>query len=465
VQKITLTPQDRSSQDRFSQDRFSEDYSLTDRFDPDYSPQEQNWSASVQTILDHPPARFPYQMIWGGIAFCIAFGAWAYLGHIDEVGQARGQLVAGGDVYKVNPVELGKVTNIMVKEGQKVSKGQVVAAMDGQVVAGEVERLSQSLSADRQQLSQMEGLLDRLNSVSLNQVGIAAADNQAQASSIVEAEAKAAALRTELVAEESDAAAHQERLDRLQPLVAQGVISQDRLFESTQALRDRQNAMAQTQGQLIQTTAEIDRLRSLLTLKQAQGTNTLLGSVQQTEQLAVEVTKLKAKIAETEILISNTEVKRNQGFLVSPVDGIVSTLNIRNPGEVVQPGQTVAEISAQNAPLILKATLPNQEAGFIKVGLPVQVKFDAFPYQEYGIVPGKVYAISPDAKPANPNEPADPVYQVYIALDRTQVSANQQTIPFKSGQVASADIVIRRRRIMDVLLDPFRQLQKGNLNL
>jgi hemolysin D len=105
VQKITLTPQDRSSQDRFSQDYSVQDYSIQDFSaqdfsDQDYSVQDQNWSASVQTVLDHPPARFPYQMIWGGIAFCIAFGAWAYLGHIDEVGQARGQLVPGGEVYK-----------------------------------------------------------------------------------------------------------------------------------------------------------------------------------------------------------------------------------------------------------------------------------------------------------------------------------------------------------------------------
>jgi HlyD family secretion protein len=106
--------------------------------------------------------------------------------------------------------------------------------------------------------------------------------------------------------------------------------------------------------------------------------------------------------------------------------------------------------------------LPNQEAGFIKLGMPVQVKLDAFPYQDFGVVSGKVTSISPDAKT---DERLGPVYRVEVALDRNYVAANQQTIPFKAGQTATADIIIRRRRIVDVLLEPFRQLQKGGINL
>jgi hemolysin D len=438
-----------------------------DRSIPLHVVPDRNWSTSIQSVLDHPPAAFPYQVIWGGVLFSVAFGAWAYLGHVDEVGQARGQLVAGGDVFQVHSVELGKVTNLLVKEGQQVTKGQVIAELDGQIDQGEVTRLVQVLAGDRQQLTQMQGLLSRLNSVAVNQVDITTADTQAQAAAIAESEAKGAALRATLQEQQGDAAAYEDRLKRLQPLVAEGVIAQERLFEAEQAWRDRLSAVTRTQGELAQVTAEGDRLRSQLNLKQSQGSNTLLESAQQANQLQVEMTQLRAKITETESLISTAQVKRNQRVLVASVDGIVSTLNVRNPGEVVQPGQTVAEISAENAPLMLKATIPNQEAGFIRVGLPVQVKFDAYPYQEYGVVPGKVAEISADAKPANtqPGTPGEPIYEVYIALERNQISANQQVIPFKSGQVASADIVIRRRRIIDLLLDPFRKMQRGNISL
>jgi HlyD family secretion protein len=140
----------------------------------------------------------------------------------------------------------------------------------------------------------------------------------------------------------------------------------------------------------------------------------------------------------------------------------VSSLNVSHAGEVVQPGQTLAEISPQDTPLVLSAILPNREAGFVKTGMPVQVKLDAYPYQDYGIVPGKVTSISPDAKP---DQQLGPVYQVKVSLDRNSVTSEHGSIRFKAGQTASADIIIRRRRIADILLDPIRQFQKGGIKL
>jgi multidrug efflux pump subunit AcrA (membrane-fusion protein) len=138
------------------------------------------------------------------------------------------------------------------------------------------------------------------------------------------------------------------------------------------------------------------------------------------------------------------------------------SLNVRNIGEVVQPGQTIAEIAPYSAPLILSTSLPSREAGFVNKGMPVQVKLDAYPYQDYGIVTGKVLTISPDSKP---DERLGAVYRVEVALDRNYVRANHQTIQFKAGETATAELVIRHRRIADILLDPIRQLQKGSLNL
>ena len=129
---------------------------------------------------------------------------------------------------------------------------------------------------------------------------------------------------------------------------------------------------------------------------------------------------------------------------------------------MVEPGQTIAKIAPADAPLVLSAKLPNQEAGFVEAGMSVQVKFDAYPYQDYGVVSGRVTAISPDAEM---DERLGKVYEVEIALDRDHVATPDQLIRFKPGQTASADIVIRQRRIADVLLDPIRQLQQDGISL
>lgn len=94
--------------------------------------------------------------------------------------------------------------------------------------------------------------------------------------------------------------------------------------------------------------------------------------------------------------------------------------------------------------------------------MPVNMKFDAFPYQDYGIVTGKVLTISPDARS---DETLGTVYRVDIALDTTYINHKGKAIALKAGQTATAEIVINQRRLISVVLDPIRKLQKGNLSL
>jgi hemolysin D len=135
---------------------------------------------------------------------------------------------------------------------------------------------------------------------------------------------------------------------------------------------------------------------------------------------------------------------------------------VRNPGEVTQPGQTLAEIAPANAPLVLTAFLPSQQAGLVQTGMAVQIKLDAFPYQNYGLVAGQVLSISPDA---TIDKQLGSGYQVEIALRQRSVSDRERVIPLKAGQTASAEIIVRQRRIIDMLLDPIRQIQKSSLKI
>jgi hemolysin D len=100
--------------------------------------------------------------------------------------------------------------------------------------------------------------------------------------------------------------------------------------------------------------------------------------------------------------------------------------------------------------------LSNQQAGFVKKGMMVKVKLDAYPYQDHGTIAGKIVAISPDSQAS---EQLGQVYRVDIALDRHYVNAKGQQIPLKPGLTATAEIVTRQRRVLDVVLEPFQKLR------
>ncbi|NEO29982.1 MAG: HlyD family efflux transporter periplasmic adaptor subunit [Symploca sp. SIO3C6] len=478
-----------------------------------------NWSTSLQTLLDKPSATLPQKILLGGVAFLVTFGTWATIGQIDEVGIAQGKLVPKGQVYKVHALELDKIAKIHIEEGQWVKAGQKLVELDTELVAAEVGRLEQLLSAEQTELSQKAALADKIRLEAQSRDQIAKADTQAQKAAIAQAKSKAAVIKQRLVQDQAwlsveqerlermkplafkakelltqrraDVNAQQERLKRLQPLLVDGAISRElvfqaeqnlrasqsaitqsqlqeetntteRIFQAEQSLRDRTLMITQNQGELQQTLAEIERLQAVLSQKQTEESRIAIELQQQIGQLQLEMTQLKAKIANNQNLLTSAKAKLKKKFLYAPIDGVVSSFNFANIGEVVQPSQAIAEIAPDSVPLVLSASLPNREAGFIRVGMKAQVKFDAYPYQEYGVVSGEVTSVSPDAK-ADPQMGA--VYRVEVELERNYVTDDEETIKFKAGQTANADIIIRRRRIADFLLEPFKKLQKGGINI
>jgi len=419
------------------------------------------WSHSLQTLLDQPPSSLPQRLLIGGIAFCCVFGIWTWFGKTQEISHAQGRLVPQGETYKLQPAIAGEVTQIRVEEGQSIRAGQVIAALDDRLARSDIDRLTQSLSAYHLQMFQTEGLIDRANLAIQTQQAMATAATQIQTASIAEAQVKAATNKAILPQIEAKVTAYQARMARLQPLVQEGAIAQDRLFEAEQALRDQQQAVTQNQGDLQQMLAEADRLQAGMAEQQAEAQKKKLDIQQQVQQLKVQQAELQAKITETETLLRAAQTRLKQLFLYAPADGLVSSLQVHRMGEVIQAGETVAEITPTNTPLVLSAILPNREAGLVQKGMTVQVKLDAFPYQDYGILSGHIIAISPDAKV---DEHQGSFYQVKIVLDKTYVLHNQEKIPLKAGQTANAEIVTRQRRIIDTLLDPIRKLQGDTLN-
>ena len=420
------------------------------------------WSDSLQSVLDQPPANLPQRLILAGLLFSSIFGAWAWFGTVQEIGHAQGRLVPEGQAYKVQPVIQSEVAQILVREGEAVQAGQMIATLDQRLIQVEIERLEQTIQAYQAQLVDTRALIDKTVTEIAARQAIATADIQAQAEAIEQAKQEASTNQSLLQQFENEATAYQTRLDRLKGLADEGAIATDYLFEVEQALRDRQRAITQSQGQIEQSLSQAEQLTAELNRREAEATRVDSEAQQKLHTLEMELATVRQKITETETLLEEAKARLDKTHLYAPIAGIISSLNIDNSGEVVQPGQTIAEIAPEASPLILYASLPAREAGLIQVNMPVQIKFDAFPYQDYGTVSGKVTAISPDSKA---DATTGTFYQLEIALDRNYMIHENQRVELKAGQTANAEIIIRKRRIMTLLLDPIRRLQKGGINL
>jgi HlyD family secretion protein len=481
--------------------------------------ESNSWSSSVQTFLAQPPANLTSRLIAGGVAFSLAFVVWAWFGSIEEVSKAQGKLVPQGETYKVQPIELGKVSKVFVKEGQQVKAGDVLVALDLTLAQKEVERLEQTLVSSQKELQQKRALGEKVVLEAKSMAAATSAESLAQSSAVALTQEKVATLHRLLNQQKAEAdayrqrkermqplsvsakerlnqlqaerKAHQERLQRLVPLAEQGAVSQEyvfqaeqalreteqritqsqlqemtnaseQIFEANQALRELEARITQNQGELASNLKEVEQLRAVLVQKQAEEQRIKLEAEEKIEQLELEITQLKGKIAETTNLLLAAKTKLAQRTLKAPIDGIITSLELQNTGEVIETGKTVIEIAPYQAPLVLSATLPNREAGFVTKGMPVKIKLDAYPYQDYGVISGTVTSVSSDAKT---DQQLGEVYKVKIALDKNYVVHEGEQIKFKPGQTGTADIVIRRRHIVEVLLEPIRQIKEDGINL
>jgi len=161
------------------------------------------------------------------------------------------------------------------------------------------------------------------------------------------------------------------------------------------------------------------------------------------------------RIARLQTDISAAEKMLRHTTITSPAKGIITTLNVRGPGEVIQQGQTVAMIAPSDVPLVVEALLADKDIAFVQKGLPAKLKFEAFPFQDYGVVEGTVIDVSPDAT----NKDSVNYYKVTIAPNKTWISTGGKDVMLRPGLSVSAEIITDRRTVVSLLLEPVRRFK------
>jgi HlyD family secretion protein len=178
---------------------------------------------------------------------------------------------------------------------------------------------------------------------------------------------------------------------------------------------------------------------------------------------AVEREKLDAtrerkrnEIAAIRLELDRLEWEQRQSELRAPADGSVTSLDVR-VGDVVDAGQPVLAVAEQRGFRIDVAAL-SEDVGHLRVGMPVRVKLDAYDYQKYGTVAGRVVFVSPDS--AVGREAAServPTYTVKISLDDDQVGRGENVGRIKLGMTGVAEIITDRESILSLLVRSIRQ--------
>lgn len=145
-------------------------------------------------------------------------------------------------------------------------------------------------------------------------------------------------------------------------------------------------------------------------------------------------------------------------------------LELRNPGQVVNVGQSIAQIAPSQAALTIKARVAAQDISSIQICQRsavadcktgrVQLRISAYPYPDYGILRGAVRAISADTivpQTQSPNA-ALPYYEVTIQPEKPYLVKGDRSYPLKPAMEVNADIVAQEETVLKFLLRKARLL-------
>lgn len=441
----------------------------------------EDHSAEGIEILSSEPSRFMQWAIFAmvGLVFCAL--VWSFFGHADVIVSAQGTLWPKSEVRRFYAPIDGELANIYMAEGQPVLKGDVVARLNAR---GAIEAATNALDArlkleaaerEWREFPEKKAILER-KVVALKQA-IEVEERQHQkrmaegTSKLAQGQqAQLQEARTNLddARRARDAAKLEaDKFARLFAMPGGGGVSQLQVESKRNALQAAENALRVAQSRIGELSArqglEIGQARSQLETSGQELTKLRLqhdaavqevSNLEEKLRLQVQTARLVADAA-ARIRFENID-KDNFLLIIAPVDGVITDVTSTQPGDKIQANAPLGGIAPKDAKPILKVEIAEHDRAFLKEGLPVKLKFNAFPYQQYGLINGTLEYISPATKPSPQSK--QPVYEGRIALERDHYPVGDKKYPLRYGMTAIAEIVVRERRLIDLALDPFRQV-------
>jgi hemolysin D len=441
----------------------------------------EDHSAEGIAVLTAQPWRFTQLLVLGMLALVLAGLAWSFFGHADVIVSTQGALAPESEVRRLYAPVDGEMANLYMAEGQPVSKGDVLARLNAR---GAIEAATNALeaqlkleSAEREwkEFPQKKALMERRAATLKQQMELEehqhekrVAEGTGKLADTQRAQVQEARTNVEDARRARDAARDEsEKYARLLALPGGGGVSQLQVESKRNALLAAENALRVAQSRL-------SELTSRQSLELGQARSQLETSGQELSRLRLEYEAAAREVANTEdklrlqvqtarlvaeaaarIRFENID-KDNFLLIVAPVDGVITDVTSTQAGDKLQANTPLGGIAPKEARPVLKIEIAENDRGFLREGQAAKLKFNAFPYQRYGVIDGTLQFISPAARPSPQSK--KPVYEGRIILARDDYRVGDIRYPLRYGMLATAEIVVRERRLIDLALDPFRQI-------
>lgn len=368
------------------------------------------------------------RIIWAFLLLLVALIVWAYFAEIVEVSTGSGKVVPTSREQVIQSLEGGIISDLYVREGDIVDKGQVLAQLDLTKTEATVEESAAKYRAALASIARLEAEVDHSD--------LDFPDELDAFPELIQAETRLYETRRKALEEsvrslEQSLALVKSELQLTQTLAQQGAASNVDVLKLQRQVVDLESQIT-------------DKLSEYM--------------VQAREELS----KVQAEAESLESVVRGREDSLSRLTLRSPVRGIVKDVILTTRGGVVPPNGELMQIVPLDDQLLIEARISPRDIAYIHPGQEAKVKITAYDYSIFGGLDGKVTVISPDTI-QDETKPDVFYYRVFIRTETDSLvdKKSGKEFPIVPGMIATVDIKTGDKTVFDYLMKPFGRVKEA----
>ncbi len=364
--------------------------------------------------------------LWLLIAALAAAGWWADSAIMDEVTRGNGQVIPSSHAQVIQSLEGGILSELQVREGDIVDKGQVLLRIDD-------TRFEASFREGEARQQALRAAIERLKAQAEGRSPVFPVDLPAALIAGQEQlyRSRKRAVDEAIAADQRSLAFAKQELTMTAPLVKDGIVSEVEVLRLRRQVNElqgkiqerRNNFRADARGELADKQAELSGVNQINTARADQ--------------------------------VQRTVVR-------SPMRGTVKNISLTTIGGVIQPGMRILEIVPLEDQLLIEARIHPSDVAFLRPGLPVTVKITAYDYSIYGGLIGTLEHISADTFTDERN-PDISFYEVRVRTRESYLEGKDGPLPIIPGMTASVEVLTGHKSVLDYILKPILKTRDNAL--
>ncbi len=406
------------------------------------------------------------------VLFFIVAVFWASHAPLDEVVRGTGKVIPSSEVKRIQNFEGGIVKEILVREGELVTKGQLLILLD-QVQMTSKFREQQSGYLDQVlAIARLEAELEGRDEIDFpeevmtqkphliehqRQLLRSRKESRISALSVLEREREQRSqelkeLRSRLDYQQQNYSLLKKEVEMTRTMVAKGAASDMDLLRAQRELTDLSGQIADSRIAIPKVAAAVEGAIHRIDEEKGKQRSEMLNEL---NAIRTEMEGTKEKLPALEDQMDRTSVR-------SPVDGTVKRVFVTTIGEAVGPGKEMLEIVPREDTLLIEAKVLPQDIAFLYPGQPADVKITAYDFSIYGGMPAVLEHISADA--ITDEQQKISYYLIKVRTEQTTVKDKSgKEMPIIPGMVAEVDVLTGKKTVLEYILKPIIKTTRGAL--